>query len=261
MERQIKVLIVDDNQGFSALLKDHIEMQQEFEVIGVANNGLEGLKMIQELKPDIVVLDIIMPHLDGLGVLENVNKLGLLNDSKFIILSAVGQDNITRRAINLGADYYVIKPFDFSIFLDRMKQLTLSQSESDLISNSEDTLSKSRPALSLDARISTIVNDIGIPAHIKGYRYIKEAVNMVYEDDTCLSSVTKVIYPGIADKFETTASRVERAIRNAIEISLVRGNEEAINELFGNTLKSKNGKITNSEFIAIVANRIKMDDY
>lgn len=260
MDRQIKVLIVDDNQGFSALLKDHIEMQNEFEVVGIANNGVDGLDMIKTLKPDIVVLDIIMPHLDGLGVLENVNKLGLINDSKFIILSAVGQDNITRRAINLGADYYVIKPFDFSIFLDRMRQLTMAQSETDMLA-SNDASSNFKLTLSLDARISTIVNEIGIPAHIKGYRYIKEAVNMVYEDDTCLSSVTKVIYPGIADKFETTASRVERAIRNAIEISLVRGNEVAINELFGNTLKSKNGKITNSEFIAIVANRIKMDDY
>lgn len=264
MSNKIRVLIVDDNQNFCTILSEHIGEQPDFEVVGIANNGLKAVEQIREKRPDIVVLDIIMPHLDGLGVLEKVREMGLIDEIKFIILSAVGQDNITRRAINLGATYYVIKPFDFDLFIDRLRQLSSTKVQSNGGNNAsaegEMDGQLSSNFTSLEAQITDIINKIGVPPHIKGFQYLREAISMVYTDVNCLSKVTKQIYPGIADKFSTTPSRVERAIRNAIEISITRGNEDVIQQLFGLTLTNKKGKITNSEFIAIVADRLRMEN-
>jgi len=263
MSEKIRVLIVDDNQNFCTILSEHISEQDDLEVVGIANNGLKAVDLIKETMPDIVVLDIIMPHLDGLGVLEKVRELDLIDKIKFIILSAVGQDNITRRAINLGATYYVIKPFDFDLFIDRLRQLSKSRSK-----NEEDGLrpesninnSSVSEFTSIDARITEVLHKIGVPPHIKGFQYIREAITMVYEDSNCLSKVTKIIYPGIAEKFDTTASRVERAIRNAIEIAVNRGNPDYIQQYFGHSLTGKKNKLTNSEFIALVAEKLRMED-
>lgn len=262
MSKKIRVLIVDDNQNFCTILNEHIKEQDDFEVVGIAHNGLKAVELIKETVPDIVVLDIIMPHLDGLGVLEEVGELGLIDKIKFIILSAVGQDNITRRAINLGATYYVIKPFDFDLFIDRLRQLSKSSKSK---KEGEDISSRSISAnaqefTSIDARVTEVLHKIGVPPHIKGFQYIREAIQMVYEDSNCLNKVTKIIYPGIAEKFDTTASRVERAIRNAIEISINRGNPEYIEAYFGHTLTGKKTKLTNSEFIALVAEKLRMED-
>jgi len=263
MSEKIRVLIVDDNQNFCTILSEHIGEQDDLEVVGIANNGLKAVELIKETMPDIVVLDIIMPHLDGLGVLEKVRELDLIDQIKFIILSAVGQDNITRRAINLGATYYVIKPFDFDLFIDRLRQLSKSKSKSENEEISGKELGMGAPAsefASIDARITEVLHKIGVPPHIKGFQYIREAILMVYEDSNCLSKVTKIIYPGIAEKFDTTASRVERAIRNAIEIAINRGNPDYIQKYFGHSLSAKKNKLTNSEFIALVAEKLRMED-
>lgn len=260
MSEKIRVLIVDDNQNFCTILSEHISEQEDLEVVGIANNGLKAVDLIKETMPDIVVLDIIMPHLDGLGVLEKVRELELIDKIKFIILSAVGQDNITRRAINLGATYYVIKPFDFDLFIDRLRQLSKAKPKSE--DNANELGLQSAPAefASIDARITEVLHKIGVPPHIKGFQYIREAILMVYEDANCLSKVTKIIYPGIAEKFDTTASRVERAIRNAIEIAVNRGNPDYIQKYFGHSLTAKKNKLTNSEFIALVAEKLRMED-
>ena len=263
MSEKIRVLIVDDNQNFCTILSEHISEQEDLEVVGIANNGLKAVDLIKETMPDIVVLDIIMPHLDGLGVLEKVGELELIDKMKFIILSAVGQDNITRRAINLGATYYVIKPFDFDLFIDRLRQLskTRQKSDSEMAQGGEINPGNAKSEyVSIDARITEILHKIGVPPHIKGFQYIREAILMVYEDANCLSKVTKIIYPGIAEKFDTTASRVERAIRNAIEIAVNRGNPEYIQIYFGHTLSGKKNKLTNSEFVALVAEKLRMED-
>lgn len=263
MSEKIRVLIVDDNQNFCTILSEHISEQDDLEVVGIANNGLKAVDLIKETMPDIVVLDIIMPHLDGLGVLEKVGELELIDKMKFIILSAVGQDNITRRAINLGATYYVIKPFDFDLFIDRLRQLSKAKqkSEGDMAQGGEITPGNTKSEyVSIDARITEVLHKIGVPPHIKGFQYIREAILMVYEDANCLSKVTKIIYPGIAEKFDTTASRVERAIRNAIEIAVNRGNPEYIQMYFGHTLSGKKNKLTNSEFVALVAEKLRMED-
>lgn len=265
MERKkIKVLIVDDNKDFCDILKEYLEKQDDIEIIGVANDGKQAIELIPEKSPDLVILDIIMPHLDGLGVLEKVNKMSLDKFPKFIILSAVGQDKITQRAINLGADYYVIKPFDFEIFINRIRQMTgySNDSSNKIIQNQQNPYNRSNLVTnnrSLEAEITNIIHEIGVPAHIKGYLYLREAITMVIENMELLSAVTKELYPAIGKKFNTTSSRVERAIRHAIEVAWSRGKVDTINNLFGYTVHNDRGKPTNSEFIAMVADKLRLE--
>nr|WP_330396943.1 sporulation transcription factor Spo0A [Anaerovirgula multivorans] len=258
---KITVLIVDDNEDFCDILSEYLERQQDIEVIGVAQDGLKAIELITETAPDVVVLDIIMPHLDGLGVLEKLNKMNLQKFPKVIILSAVGQDKITQRAIGLGADYYVIKPFDFEVFIDRIRQMTGGGSNSNLKKRLGGGSSTSLITnnTSLEAEITNIIHEIGVPAHIKGYLYLREAITMVVENVELLSAVTKELYPSIAKRFNTTPSRVERAIRHAIEVAWSRGKVDTINNLFGYTVHNDKGKPTNSEFIAMVADKLRLE--
>jgi len=265
--KKINILIVDDNKDFCDILSEYLEKQEDMEIVGVANNGREAVDLIPQKLPDLVILDIIMPHLDGLGVLEKINGMNLSKFPKVIILSAVGQDKITQRAINLGADYYVIKPFDFEIFIERIRQMTNESSVRNNISEPKRQSmqnSQNRPSLvtnnrSLEAEITNIIHEIGVPAHIKGYLYLREAITMVVGNIELLSAVTKELYPSIAKKFNTTSSRVERAIRHAIEVAWSRGKVDTINTLFGYTVHNERGKPTNSEFIAMVADKLRLE--
>ena len=262
---KISVLIADDNKEFCSILNDYLLNQKDIVVIGIAKDGREALELIEEKKPDLVILDIIMPHLDGLGVLEKLNTMNLNPMPRIIVLSAVGQDKITQRAITLGADYYVIKPFDMEVFTQRIRQMfnnTISSEESKKsvsIGTVQDTkVNSKKEPMDLEAEITNIIHEIGVPAHIKGYMYLREAITMVVEDMELLSAVTKELYPSIAKKYNTTASRVERAIRHAIEVAWGRGQVEAINKLFGYTVHNDKGKPTNSEFIAMVADKLRL---
>ncbi|WP_027632920.1 sporulation transcription factor Spo0A [Clostridium hydrogeniformans] len=263
-DSKITVLIADDNKEFCNILNDYLLNQRDIDVIGIAKDGLEALKLIEERKPELVVLDIIMPHLDGLGVLERLNTMNLDPMPRIIVLSAVGQDKITQRAITLGADYYVIKPFDMEVFTKRIRQMfnnTISSEESKkTVSNTDNSEFKSskKEPIDLESEITTIIHEIGVPAHIKGYMYLREAITMVVNDMELLSAVTKELYPSIAKKYNTTASRVERAIRHAIEVAWGRGQVEAINRIFGYTIHNDKGKPTNSEFIAMVADKLRL---
>lgn len=261
----IKVLIADDNKDFCDILSEYLGKQEDLEIIGIARDGLEAIELVSRKMPDVLVLDIIMPHLDGLGVLEKLNSMSLEKFPKVIVLSAVGQDKITQKAISLGADYYVVKPFDFEIFITRIRQLTgsnttLSERKKSysemLISNPVVNVNKNR---SLESEITNIIHEIGVPAHIKGYLYLREAITMVVENIEMLSAVTKELYPSIAKKFNTTPSRVERAIRHAIEVAWSRGKVDTINKLFGYTVHNDKGKPTNSEFIAMVADKLRLE--
>ena len=258
----INVLIADDNEDFCDILSEYLERQQDIQVVGVAKDGLEAVDLITKKLPDVVVLDIIMPHLDGLGVLEKLNAINMERFPKIIILSAVGQDKITQRAITLGADYYVIKPFDFEVFIDRIRQMVGNPSNSaekkrhNSSSSSKSLITNNR---SLEAEITNIIHEIGVPAHIKGYLYLREAITMVVGNVELLSAVTKELYPSIAKKFNTTSSRVERAIRHAIEVAWSRGKVDTINNLFGYTINTEKGKPTNSEFIAMVADKLRLE--
>ncbi len=261
--KKIKVLIADDNKDFCDIMDEYLKKQDDIEVIGIANDGKEAIELISQELPDLVILDIIMPHLDGLGVLEQMNNMNLDKFPKVIILSAVGQDKITQRAIGLGADYYVIKPFDFEVFIDRIRQITGTR-EAVVSSNVANKSRQGRSALitknrSLEAEITNIIHEIGVPAHIKGYLYLREAIAMVVENTGLLSAVTKELYPSIAKKFDTTSSRVERAIRHAIEVAWSRGKVDTINNLFGYTINNHRGKPTNSEFIAMIADKLRLE--
>lgn len=260
-----KILLADDNYEFCNILSKFLSMDEDFEVVGIAKDGLEALDMIAEKKPDILILDIIMPHLDGLGVLEKLHTLDLEKKPKIVILSAVGQDQITQKAIELGADYYVVKPFDFKVFIKRLKQIIGTDNET-IIINKNSYIKIPKPNVingntggNLEARITNVIHEIGVPAHIKGYSYLREAILMVIEDMELLSGVTKELYPNIAKKYNTTPSRVERAIRHAIEVAWSRGRVESIEKIFGYTINTDRGKPTNSEFIAMVADKIRLE--
>jgi len=264
--QRIEVLLADDNREFTNLLSEYISEQSDMTVTGVAYNGEEVLRLLEESRkaPDVLILDIIMPHLDGLGVLERLRDMNLNPMPKIIMLTAFGQENITQKAVQLGASYYILKPFDMEILANRIRQLVnntdLSSSASygTVLQKSPNVvpISKSK---NLDANITSIIHEIGVPAHIKGYQYLREAITMVYNNIEILGAITKTLYPAIAEKFKTTPSRVERAIRHAIEVAWTRGNIDSISHLFGYTVNMSKSKPTNSEFIAMVADKLRIE--
>ncbi|AIG26018.1 sporulation transcription factor Spo0A [Brevibacillus sp. 7WMA2] len=254
---KISVVLADDNREFVGLLEEYINTQSDMSVSGVAYNGNDVLKIVQERVPDIIILDIIMPHLDGLAVLEQIQAMRLTPQPKIIMLTAFGQEEITKRAVELGASYYILKPFDMDILAQRIRQMIGSKTSFiPVMKTSSMIQNKGR---NLDANITSIIHEIGVPAHIKGYLYLREAITMVYNDVELLGSITKVLYPDIAKKFNTTASRVERAIRHAIEVAWSRGNLDSISSLFGYTVSNTKAKPTNSEFIAMVADKLRIE--
>jgi len=249
--KAIKVLIADDNGECCETLAEYLRQQADFEVVGVAYNGLEAMEIIEQHRPDVVVLDVIMPHLDGLGVLEKMAS-GLLGyRPKMVMLTAFGQKSITQRAMELGADYYILKPFDFGVLANRIRQLADGVRVTPYV-----TAVKTR---NLDVAVTNIIHEMGVPAHVKGYHYLRDAILMVINDINLLGAVTKELYPAIAQKYHTTPSRVERAIRHAIELAWDRGNVEMMNKFFGYTINVERGKPTNSEFIAMIADKMRIE--
>lgn len=266
---KIRIVIADDNRDFINILGQYLNKQDDMEVVGIAKDGLEALEVLENTHPDLLILDIIMPILDGLGVMEKLSLDNNKSNLKIVVLSAVGQDMITQRAIEFGADYYIVKPFDMEVFVKRIRQLmdpnSLSFQENKnrefKVGNFSTTFSGSTKNNRTEAQITNIIHEIGVPAHIKGYIYLREAIGMVIENIDLLSAVTKELYPSIAKKYNTTASRVERAIRHAIEVAWGRGKVDTINALFGYTINNEKGKPTNSEFIAMIADKLRLGAY
>ncbi len=265
---QIKVLLADDNRDFVGILRDYINEQKDMILSGVAFNGNDALEMIKNEEPDVVVLDIIMPHLDGLGVLEKLGEIGA--KPKVIILTSFGQENMTQRAVQLGADYYILKPFDLDILGKRIRQLagtgeilclasTKAITQSELISVSE-RKNGYKTVKSINIEVTKMIQQMGVPAHVKGYQYLRDAIIFVIKEVSLLGAVTKELYPMIAKSYNTTPSRVERAIRHAIELAWDRGNIDFMNKFFGYTINVDRGKPTNSEFIAMVADKLRISE-
>lgn len=259
---KLKVAIADDNERMLRLLGDIIESDEELNVIGTARDGEEAYNVIKTKEPDVVLLDIVMPKLDGLGVLDRVNRdTSIKKHPTFIMISAIGQEKITEDAFNLGADYYIMKPFDNDMVLSRIKHVRgTAQSRSTEVrkinayEKAEDISERN-----LETDVTEIIHEIGVPAHIKGYQYLRDAIIMSVNDMDMLNSITKVLYPTIAKKYQTTSSRVERAIRHAIEVAWSRGKMDTIDEMFGYTIHNGKGKPTNSEFIALITDRIRLE--
>lgn len=249
-----RILVADDNRDFCQLLTEVVQAEKDLELVGVAHNGLEVLDLVERAHPDVVVLDIIMPHLDGVGVLERLGSQERETRPKVIILTAFGQEAITQRVVELGADYYILKPFDLDVLIQRIRQLGEQPGARPQMNQRE-----KRAQTNLEAEVTNIIHELGIPAHIKGYLYLREAILLVTERVELLGGVTKELYPTVAQKYQTTPSRVERAIRHAIEVAWSRGNIDAIHRFFGYTVDYERGKPTNSEFIAMVADRLRME--
>ena len=216
------------------------------------------LQIIKESQPDVVLLDLIMPKMDGLTVMEQVNQAQPGSKRPyFIVITAVGQERITEDAFNKGANYYVMKPFNNDMLLDRIKSVRKMFRGCDR--KEESRTGENTQAGSLENRVTNMLHEIGIPAHIKGYHYLRDAIIMAVNDMDVLNAITKILYPTVAKKYQTTSSRVERAIRHAIEVAWSRGKLDTLDELFGYTVSTGKGKPTNSEFIALIADTIQLE--
>ena len=259
---KLNIAIADDNERMVNLLGTLIRDDSELELVGQADNGKDIYDIIKEKEPDVVLLDIIMPKVDGLTVMERVNQdSSMKKHPAFIVISAVGQEQITEDAFNLGACYYIMKPFDNELILNRIKHFRDNRTRRPGAIRKPEVqdFSVELKNRNLEMDVTSIIHEIGVPAHIKGYQYLRDAIIMSVEDMEMLNSITKILYPTIAKKHQTTPSRVERAIRHAIEGAWSRGKMDTIDELFGYTVSTGKGKPTNSEFVALIADKIRLE--
>lgn len=257
---KLKIAIVDDNKDLVKTMLVYFEKHPEIDVIWTANNGKVCLSKLEEAVPDVLLLDIIMPYLDGIAVLESIGDQERYQDLQVIMLTAFGQEEVMAQAASLGASYFMLKPFEFERLVNQIFQVakattTLGSFPQKFESREEGKVSQKQ----LDTAITSMIKEIGVPAHIKGYAFLREAIQMVYTDAELLGSVTKILYPDIAEKYKTTPSRVERAIRHAIEVAWNRGNYDMISKTFGYTVHHLKSKPTNSEFIAMIADKIRLE--
>ena len=261
MTPTLSVAIAEDNPKTLALLNQMLAGEDGIQIVGKAETGDEAYEMIVSTKPDVVLLDVIMPGMDGLTVMEKVrNEEKLTKKPSFIMVSAAGSENVTEDAFRLGANYFIMKPFTREVrrlagYTTRPKGMSLPHSRK--IRPYENQVEYMEQNLEND--VTQILHEIGVPAHIKGYQYLRDAIISSVCDQDMLASVTKVLYPNIAKKHQTTPSRVERAIRHAIEVAWSRGKMDTINEIFGYTVSNGKGKPTNSEFIALLSDKIRLD--
>ena len=240
-----KVVLADASEEYRELLRNAMESTGEFTVVGSAADGLEALQMIEETKPQLAVLDIVLPGLDGFGVVKRINAM----DQRPLVLmvSAFYNEKTVAEAVELGVAYFLPKPCTEEALLDRMRIACAGEKE---------------PAVyqpGLEDKVTSIIHEIGVPAHIKGYQYLREAIMIAVNDMDVINAVTKVLYPEVAARFGTTPSRVERAIRHAIEVAWDRGDLETLQKFFGYTVSNAKGKPTNSEFIAMIADRLVLE--
>ena len=214
---KLNIAIADDNERMVRLLGDIVRSDEELQVIGTAKDGVEAYELIKTAEPDVVLLDIVMPKMDGLGVMEKVNRDSTIKKHPaFIMISAIGQEKITEDAFNKGANYYMMKPFQNEMLLERIR--SAGRMSHGMETRSSEAASDNRGE-SLETRVTNMLHEIGIPAHIKGYHYLRDAIMMAVDDMDVLNAITKILYPTVAKKYQTTSSRVERAIRHAIEVA------------------------------------------
>lgn len=267
----VNVVIVDDNPMILNTLDEVISSEAGLSVIGRADNEKDAIDMIKDTQPDVVLLDLVMPQMDGITVVENIKKkTSMLKNPAFIILSAVGGEQMTEEAFQAGANYFLMKPFDKDILVNKIRRIgkrpvrpvpgkvleapLKAATPEEAAMNREEYMKEH-----LETDITKMLHELGIPAHIKGYQYLRDAISMVVRDREMMEAVTKILYPEIAKKNYTSSSRVERAIRHAIEVAWGRGSLVVIDELFGYTISTGKGKPTNSEFIALIADKICLD--
>ena len=248
MELTKKILIADAGEEFRRSFIDILDNEPDIQVVGETGDGEELLRMVQEKQPDLVVMEIVLGKIDGIEVLDAMSSMELERRPRVIILSSFARGSMAQLAADKGADHYMTKPCRVSTVCERIRQLTGSQ-------QMEEERDRSR---TLESMVTAIIHDVGVPAHIKGYQYLREAILIAVNDMDVINAVTKVLYPEVAKRFNTTASRVERAIRHAIEVAWDRGDLETLQKYFGYTVSNVKGKPTNSEFIAMIADRLQL---
>ncbi len=246
---KIKVLVIDDNNSLIDMVKEYFSSHAVIEVSDVAYNGKEGLSLLEKNKYDIVLLDLIMPGMDGIKFLEEVNKKEL--NARIIILTSYNSPEVIRKVSGLGIKYFMLKPFELS----ELESKIIEYSNNEFYSNKTIDLYYSN----LQMSITKLLHELGVPSHIKGYNYIREGINLIYNNPDLSSAITKELYPYIAKKYHTTPSRVERAIRHAIEVSWNRANWELMEEIFGYSVDIDKAKATNSEFIVTLADKLRLE--
>lgn len=253
-----KIILADDNKELTCLISEFLKLQSNMELKKVCKGGKELLSYLEQETADILLLDIFMPDMDGINVLEEINN----NPSKYkrpnkiVVITAFNNEALMTKTSKLGADYFIIKPIDLSNL-----QKTLNTLVNDCNQKGSTISLKETPKtkdIDLDTEITDILHEIGVPAHIKGYLYLRESITMVYHNVDILGGITKVLYPTVAKKYKTTSSRVERAIRHSIEVAWNRGNVDAISQIFAYTISYNKSKPTNSEFIAMIADKLRL---
>ena len=258
METKIRVLIADPNEDVRLLLTDLFSREEDLTVEGYASDGLETLSRIEELDPDVVLLELVQPRLDGLGVLRRLSDMP--ESPAVLVVTGFVNAHVVAEAAELGAAYFISKPCDTAELLARIRQFgrARQQPRSMAIKRGGAPAPGARNEPSLESIVTEIIHEIGVPAHIKGYQYLREAIILTINDMDAINAVTKVLYPEVARKFSTTPSRVERAIRHAIEVAWDRGDVETLQKFFGYTVSGIKGKPTNSEFIAMIADHLSL---
>jgi two-component system response regulator (stage 0 sporulation protein A) len=267
--QKIRIVLVDDSRELCENLKRYFDKTDDIEVVGAAYNGVDGFELIRREKPDAVVLDVVMPRMDGLELLARLRQEESLRRTACLMLSAVAHDAITRRALELGAQYYLVKPFEkMEVLAERLRDLTRDagaakaafsvRSDARVLKNGALSERAEVREENLERIITDVIHEVGIPAHIKGYQYLREAIGLCIRNADYINGITKILYPTVAENFNSTTTRVERAIRHAIEVAWSRGRQEVLTGLFGYTLDANKGKPTNGEFIAMIADNIRL---
>lgn len=251
----IRIGLIDDNIQLTEVMDEYLSTQTDMKIVGIAHNGFDGVELIKNENPDIVILDLVMPHSDGLSLLEQLYEENIY--TKVLMLTAFGKDDIIKKASELGVSYFLLKPFELTQLSETIRTIC-HKKDSYIPSVKEKGLKQEQQFENLEVRVTDVLRSVGIPANLKGYLFLREAIQMVFHNMEVLGGVTKIIYPAIAEKFHTTASRVERAIRHAIEVGWNRGSIEQIEFVFGNTVSPLKGKPTNAEFIALISDHLRL---
>ena len=259
MER-IKLIIADNDAEYANNLSSFFDKQDNIDVLAVAKDGNEALSFIESKNPDVVISEMMMPYLDGLGIVEKINEMNIKKVPLFMILSSIHQDKIVKRAYDMGVEYYMVKPFDLGVLVSRIKRCG---SQKNLPENSPIFIRESTPAYpatngALERDVTDAIREAGIPAHLKGYQYLRSAIMIAVVNMDILNSITKELYPTISDEYNSTPGKVERAIRHAINIAWSRNRINAKASIFDYTVNNEKGKPTNSEFIATAADKLRL---
>ena len=256
MNKTLKILIADESREFSENCKNLL-IKHDIEAIIAPKDGVKVVEMIKRYKPDIVLMDVFMPYLDAIAVMNHINSIEMVPQPKFLIMSGSDSHCLEKEVLNLGAVYYFLKPFDINILVDRIVSLTYAVTDYPRNFKTP-VITEISDSSDLETVVTDILHQIGVPAHIRGYHYLREAIIISVQNDEIISSVTKQLYPTVAKIHLTTPSRVERAIRHAIEVAWDRGDVEILNSYFGYTVHNGRGKPTNSEFIAMIADKLRL---